>query len=71
MKERKLITSNHFVSFSFLQEPLPVIPPGCSSEKPDAIQDFIVQGKAALVSVGIIRDSFLGNAPLDFFSLFH
>lgn len=71
MKERKLIISNHFVSFSFLQEPLPVIPPGCSSEKPDAIQDFIVQGKAALVSVGIIRDSFLGNAPLDFFSLFH
>lgn len=43
------------------QESLPVVPLGCSSEKPDAIQDFIVQGKAALVSVGIIRDSFLGN----------
>ncbi|KAK4484955.1 hypothetical protein RD792_007560 [Penstemon davidsonii] len=43
------------------QEPLPVVPPGCSSEKPDTIQEFILKGKAALVSVGIIRDSVLGN----------
>ncbi|XP_027062492.2 protein FORGETTER 1 isoform X1 [Coffea arabica] len=43
------------------QDSLPVVPPGCSSGKPDAIQDFILQGKAALVSVGIIRDSVLGN----------
>ncbi|KAL0443104.1 UNVERIFIED_CONTAM: protein FORGETTER 1 [Sesamum latifolium] len=34
---------------------------GCSLEKPDTIQDFILKGKAALVSVGIIRDSVLGN----------
>ncbi|KAL0306070.1 UNVERIFIED_CONTAM: protein FORGETTER 1 [Sesamum radiatum] len=33
----------------------------CSLEKPDSIQDFILKGKAALVSVGIIRDSVLGN----------
>ncbi|KAL1815046.1 hypothetical protein DCAR_0519278 [Daucus carota subsp. sativus] len=38
------------------QESLPVVPPGCSTEKPDTIQDFIEKGKAALVSVGIIRD---------------
>ncbi|KAL0398948.1 UNVERIFIED_CONTAM: protein FORGETTER 1 [Sesamum radiatum] len=43
------------------QEPLPIVPPGCSLEKPDTIQDFILKGKAALVSVGIIRDSVLGN----------
>ncbi|XP_028064644.1 protein FORGETTER 1-like isoform X3 [Camellia sinensis] len=43
------------------QEPLPVVPPGCSSEKPDAIQCFIVKAKAALVSVGIIRETNPGN----------
>lgn len=43
------------------QDSLPVVPPGCSSDRPDAIQDFILQGKAALVSVGIIRDTVLGN----------
>ncbi|XP_027354630.1 protein FORGETTER 1 [Abrus precatorius] len=43
------------------QESLPVVPPGCSSDKPDTIQDFIVQAKAALVSVGIVRDTVLGN----------
>ncbi|KAK6149572.1 hypothetical protein DH2020_017097 [Rehmannia glutinosa] len=43
------------------QEPLPIVPPGCSSEKPESTQDFILKGKAALVSVGIIRDSVLGN----------
>lgn len=37
------------------------MPPGCSSEKPDTIQDFITKAKAALVSVGIVRDTVLGN----------
>lgn len=40
---------------------MPLVPPGCSADKPDAIQDFILKGKAALVSVGIIRDSVLGT----------
>lgn len=43
------------------QESLPVVPPMCSSENPDSIQDFIVKGKAALISVGIVRDTVLGN----------
>lgn len=43
------------------QDPFPLVPPGCSADIPDAIQDFILKGKAALVSVGIIRDSVLGN----------
>ncbi|XP_058747262.1 protein FORGETTER 1-like isoform X2 [Vicia villosa] len=43
------------------QDSLPVVPPGCSSERPDTIQDFITQAKAALVSVGIVRDTVLGN----------
>lgn len=47
---------------SFFQDSLPVVPPGCSSEKPDTIQDFIVKAKAALVSVGIVRDTVIGNS---------
>lgn len=43
------------------QDSLPVVPPGCSSEKPETIQDFIVKAKAALVSVGIVRDTVLAN----------
>ncbi|KAI5574605.1 hypothetical protein BDE02_10G155400 [Populus trichocarpa] len=43
------------------QDTLPVVPPGCSSEKPETVQDFIMKAKAALVSVGIVRDSVLGN----------
>ncbi|KAL9146939.1 hypothetical protein ABFS82_13G142200 [Erythranthe guttata] len=43
------------------QEPLPIVPPGCSPEKPETVQEFILKGKAALVSVGIIRDSVYGN----------
>ncbi|EOY14275.1 RING/FYVE/PHD zinc finger superfamily protein isoform 2, partial [Theobroma cacao] len=43
------------------QDNLPVVPPGCSAEKPDTIQDFITKAKAALVSVGIVRDTVLGN----------
>ena len=40
---------------------MPVLPPGCSFEKPDTIQEFILKGKAALVSVGIVRDTILGK----------
>ena len=43
------------------QDPLPVVPPGCSSEHPATIQEFIIKAKAALVSVGIIRDSILSK----------
>lgn len=43
------------------QDSLPVVPPGCSSGNPATIQDFIVKGKAALVSVGIVRDTAVGN----------
>ncbi|KAB1212844.1 hypothetical protein CJ030_MR5G010144 [Morella rubra] len=43
------------------QDSLPVVPPGCSSEKPETIQDFIMKAKAALVSVGIVRDTVLAN----------
>ncbi|VVA22165.1 PREDICTED: strawberry notch [Prunus dulcis] len=39
------------------QDSLPVVPPGCSSEKPETIQDFIVKAKASLVFVGIVRDA--------------
>ncbi|CAN0901876.1 Protein FORGETTER 1 [Linum grandiflorum] len=43
------------------QDTLPVVPPGCSSEKPETTQEFILQAKAALISVGIVRDTVLGN----------
>ncbi|GER33848.1 RING/FYVE/PHD zinc finger superfamily protein [Striga asiatica] len=43
------------------QERLPIIPPGCSLEKPETIEDFMLKAKAALVSVGIIRDSVVGK----------
>ncbi|XP_043807578.1 protein FORGETTER 1 isoform X2 [Manihot esculenta] len=46
------------------QDTLPVVPPGCSSEKPETVQDFIIKAKAALVAVGIVRDSVLGNGKL-------
>ncbi|KAF3623297.1 hypothetical protein FXO37_31917 [Capsicum annuum] len=55
------------------QDPLPLVPPGCSADIPDAIQDFILKGKAALVSVGIIRDSVLGweqNRKIPFRSVY-
>lgn len=45
----------------FLQDSLPILPPGCSSEEPDKVQDFMVKAKAALVSVGIVRDTVVGN----------
>ncbi|KAI3755989.1 hypothetical protein L1987_55800 [Smallanthus sonchifolius] len=43
------------------QDSLPVVPPNCSSDNPATIRDFIEKGKAALVSVGIIRDTVVGN----------
>ncbi|KAG6605360.1 Protein FORGETTER 1, partial [Cucurbita argyrosperma subsp. sororia] len=43
------------------QDVLPVEPPGCSSGKPDSIRDFIENAKAALNSVGIIRDAVLAT----------
>ncbi|XP_022892312.1 protein FORGETTER 1-like [Olea europaea var. sylvestris] len=43
------------------QESLPVVPPGCSSEEPETIRDFVLKGKTALISVGIIRDSVFGS----------
>ncbi|KAH9617593.1 hypothetical protein KSS87_008529 [Heliosperma pusillum] len=43
------------------QGSLPVVPPGCSSENPESIQEFIFKAKAALVSVGIVRESVIVN----------
>ncbi|XP_008791000.1 protein FORGETTER 1 isoform X1 [Phoenix dactylifera] len=43
------------------QDPLPVVPPGCSSENPASVQEFITKAKAALISVGIVRDTVLCN----------
>jgi hypothetical protein len=38
------------------QDSFPVVPPGCSDNQ-SSIQEFIAEAKAALVSVGIIRDA--------------
>ncbi|KAL7592215.1 hypothetical protein Lser_V15G33893 [Lactuca serriola] len=43
------------------QDSLPVLPPNCLSENPATIREFIEKGKAALVSVGIVRDTVVGN----------
>lgn len=46
------------------QDSLPAVPPGCSPENPESIQDFMSKAKAALVAVGIVRDksdNFTGN----------
>lgn len=43
------------------QDPLPVVPPGCSSENRASVQEFITKAKAALISVGIVRDTMLCN----------
>ncbi|XP_057454431.1 protein FORGETTER 1-like [Lotus japonicus] len=43
------------------QDTLPVVPPGCFSDRPDTIKGFIMQAKAALISVGIVRDTILGD----------
>ncbi|AQK46021.1 RING/FYVE/PHD zinc finger superfamily protein [Zea mays] len=42
------------------QDSFPVVPPGCSDDE-TSIQEFINEAKAALVSVGIIRDAFICN----------
>ncbi|PKU73498.1 hypothetical protein MA16_Dca008062 [Dendrobium catenatum] len=41
------------------QDILAVVPPGCSSDNLSSIQEFIIKAKAALVSVGIVRDTIL------------
>ncbi|XP_031283369.1 protein FORGETTER 1-like [Pistacia vera] len=46
------------------QDHLPVVPPGCSSEKPETIEEFLTKAKAALVAVGIVRDTVLGNGKI-------
>ncbi|CAJ2659104.1 unnamed protein product [Trifolium pratense] len=38
-------------------DPLPVVPPGCLSDRPDTIKGFIMQAKAAIASVGIFKDA--------------
>nr|CAD1823189.1 unnamed protein product [Ananas comosus var. bracteatus] len=43
------------------QDNLPVVPPGCSSDNPASIREFITTAKVALVSVGIVRDTILCN----------
>ncbi|MED6123878.1 udp-glycosyltransferase, partial [Stylosanthes scabra] len=43
------------------QDSLPVVPQGCSSDRPETIQDFINHAKAALISVGIVRDTTIVN----------
>ncbi|XP_020573250.1 protein FORGETTER 1 [Phalaenopsis equestris] len=43
------------------QDLLAVVPPGCSSDNLSSIQEFIIKSKAALISVGIIRDTILCN----------
>nr|XP_043628033.1 protein FORGETTER 1 isoform X2 [Erigeron canadensis] len=43
------------------QDTFPVVPPNCSLDNPATIRDFIEKGRAALVSVGIVRDSIIGN----------
>ncbi|GJN26502.1 hypothetical protein PR202_gb14436 [Eleusine coracana subsp. coracana] len=42
------------------QDSFPVVPPGCS-DNPASIEEFINEAKAALVSVGIIRDAVVCN----------
>ncbi|RHN74383.1 putative chromatin regulator PHD family [Medicago truncatula] len=47
------------------RDPLPVVPPGCLSDRPDTIKDFIMQAKAALLSVGIFKDDGLGDDDMN------
>ncbi|CAL5030145.1 unnamed protein product [Urochloa decumbens] len=42
------------------QDSFPVVPPGCSDDEA-SIQAFITEAKAALISVGIIRDAVICN----------
>ena len=50
------------------QDSFPVVPPGCSDDE-TSIQDFINEAKAALVSVGIIRDAFICKLIKNHFNL--
>ncbi|KAG7652260.1 Zinc finger PHD-finger [Arabidopsis thaliana x Arabidopsis arenosa] len=43
------------------QEKLPVLPPGCSIDEPETVKEFLTKARAALVAVGIVRDSVLAN----------
>ncbi|EFH65499.1 EMB1135 [Arabidopsis lyrata subsp. lyrata] len=43
------------------QEKLPVVPPGCSIDEPETVKEFLTKARAALVAVGIVRDSVLAN----------
>ncbi|XP_056849732.1 protein FORGETTER 1 [Raphanus sativus] len=43
------------------QEKLPVVPPGCSTDEPETIKEFLTKARAALIAVGIVRDSVLAN----------
>ncbi|XP_052151662.1 protein FORGETTER 1-like [Oryza glaberrima] len=45
------------------QDSFPVVPPGCSDNQ-SSIQEFIAEAKAALVSVGIIRDAVVCNGKV-------
>ncbi|KAL5214680.1 hypothetical protein ABZP36_003832 [Zizania latifolia] len=45
------------------QDSFPVVPPGCSDNQ-TSIQEFIAEAKAALVSVGIIRDAVVCNGKV-------
>ena len=45
-----------------LQSSLLDVPPGFSIEKPNTIEEFIIKGKAALASVGLVKDnSYVGK----------
>ncbi|KAJ4815925.1 RING/FYVE/PHD zinc finger protein [Rhynchospora pubera] len=43
------------------QDRLLVLPPGCTVDNPSAISEFLTKAKAALVSVGIIRETGCSN----------
>ncbi|ESQ46535.1 hypothetical protein EUTSA_v10000653mg, partial [Eutrema salsugineum] len=42
-------------------EELPLVPPGCSTDEPETIEEFLTKARAALVAVGIVWDSVLAN----------
>eukprot|EP01018_Ginkgo_biloba_P030721 Gb_10958 [translate_table: standard] len=42
------------------QSDLPVLPPNCTVEDPEKVREFLTMARAALIAVGIIRDSVPG-----------
>lgn len=60
-KQIENVIEHNFILRLIFQDSLPVLPPGCSSEKPETVQEFVTKAKAALVSVGIVRDTIIGN----------